>query len=96
MRVHLNIAYDYEEMSEDESAPVSGVLALRGKDLGQLPKELNEELRKATFSGNKSLIDKLILKIRDTGHGESADALQKLVDNYQYEALIQLLEEACR
>jgi CheY-like chemotaxis protein len=97
IRAHLNIAYDYEEMSGNESEPVVGAPTLSAERLGQLPLELMEELRNATLSGNKNLMDKLIHKIRETvGHAESAHALQELADNYEYDALTGLLEEACR
>jgi CheY-like chemotaxis protein len=96
MQAHLNIAYDYEEMSGDESEPAGVKSALSAEKLGQLPRELIEELRDATVNGNKDLMDKLILKVRETGHAESAPALQELADNYEYVALTRLLEEACR
>ena len=64
--------------------------------LGQLPRELIEELRNATLNGNKKLLDKLILKVRETGDAESAHALQELADKYEYDALTRLLEEACQ
>ncbi len=98
MRAHLNIAYDYEEMSGNESEPLAGVSALRAAalGLGQLPQELIEELRNAILGGNKNLIDKLILNVRETGNADSAHALQGLADHYEYDALTRLLEEACR
>jgi len=54
------------------------------------------ELRDATLSGNKRLLDQLILKVRDTEGAGSADALQELADKYEYDTLTRLLEEACR
>jgi len=92
----LNIAYEYEEMSEDESQPLAGVAALSAEGLRQLPLELVEELRNATSSGNKKLLDKLILKVRETEDAGSAQALKELADKYEYDALTRLLEEACR
>jgi PAS domain S-box-containing protein len=96
MRVHLNIAYEYGEMSGNESEPAGGAPALSAEKLGRLPQELIEELRNATLSGKKDLMDKLILKACNTGHAESAHALQELADNYEYDALTRTLEEACR
>ncbi len=98
MRAHLNIAYDYEEMSGNGNEAVARGAALSAEKLGrgQLPLELIEELRNATLSGNKSLMDKLILKVRGTGDTGSAHALQELADNYEYDSLTKLLEEACR
>ena len=96
MRVLLNIAYDYEEVSETEGQPLTGVPTLSAARLGQLPLELIEELSNATSTGNKRLLDKLILKVRDAGDAESALALQGLAARYEYDALALLLEEACR
>ena len=96
IQAHLNIAYDYEELRGNEGEPAGGVAALSAEKLAQLPQELIEELRNATFSGNKNLMDKLILTVRETGHAEPARALQELADNYAYDALTQALEEACR
>jgi CheY-like chemotaxis protein len=91
MRAFLTIAYDYEESSDEERKPVAGVAALSAERLGQLPPELVEGLRNATLSGNKRLLDELILKAPES----SAQTLQKLADGYEYEALTRLLEEAC-
>jgi DNA-binding response OmpR family regulator len=96
MRVHLNIAYDYEKISGNESEPVAGVAALSAERLGQLPQELIKGLQNATLSGDKYLLDKLILKVREAGDAESAPALEQLANNYDYDALTRLLEEACR
>jgi CheY-like chemotaxis protein len=96
MRAHLNIAYGYEKISGNESDPVAGAAALSAERLGQLPQELIKELQNATLSGDKYLLDKLILKVREAGDAESAPALEQLADNYDYDALTRLLEEACR
>ncbi len=64
--------------------------------LGQLPLELVEELRNATLNGNKRLLDKLILRVREAGDAASAHALQELADKYEYDALTRMLEEACQ
>ncbi len=93
MRANLNIVYDYEETSGNESEAAAGVPALSSERLGQLPPELIEELRNATLSGNKKLLGKLTLKVRETGDAESAHALQELADEYEYDALARLLEE---
>jgi two-component system, sensor histidine kinase and response regulator len=99
MRAHLNIAYDYEEMSGNESEPAPGVSASNEErvalGLGQLPQELLQELRDATLSGNKHLLDKLILRVGETGDDESVYRLQELADHYEYDALMRLLEELC-
>lgn len=87
--VQLKIEYDYETDAND------GKAAGLNKGLGELPRELAKDLLSATLRGKKHLMDGTILKIREGGHQESANALQKLSDNYEYEALARLLEEAC-
>jgi len=95
IRTFLNIAYDYDEISDAEGQPQAGEAALNAERLGQLPRELIEELRSATLSGNKRLLDRLIVKVRETEDAGSAQALQELADKYEYDALTQLLEGAC-
>ena len=92
MRALLNIAYDYEEMNEAEDQHVAGATVLSAERLERLPLELVEELRNATLSGNKKLLDKLILKVREAGDDDSAHALQQLADKYEYDTLTRLLE----
>jgi hypothetical protein len=89
----LNVAYDYEEVNGDE--PAVGASALTADRLKQLPRELLEGIRDATMAGNKSLLGKLIGKVRETGDAESARALQEFADKYEYDALTHLLETAC-
>jgi len=90
MRVLLKIEYDYEEES---AAP--DLLALNSATLAQLPLGLAEELRNATADGNKRLLDKLIVRVRESAAASSANALQELADKYDYDALTRLLEKAC-
>jgi CheY-like chemotaxis protein len=92
MRAHLNIAYDYEDLGEDQ--PPAGLAALSAATLGLLPPGLIEELREATSWGNKRRLDDVILKVGETGDAQSAQALQELADRYDYDALTRLLEEA--
>jgi PAS domain S-box-containing protein len=96
MRALLNITYDYEEMSAGEGQPSAGARALSTEGLRQLPPALVEELRNAIFSGNIRRLNELLLKVHETADAGSADAMQKLADNYEYDALTRLLEEACR
>jgi len=95
IRVLLDITYDYEETNGAEGQSANGIQAL-SEALGQLPLELVEELRNATLSGNKKLLDKLILRVPEAGDAKSAHALQELADKYEYDALMRMLEEACR
>src|ERR1700737_4695539 len=96
MRALLDIAYVYEETNGAEGQPLGGGAALSAERLGQLPLELVEDLRNATLSGSKRLLDELIFKVREIAEAETAHALQELADKYDYDALTRLLEEACR
>jgi signal transduction histidine kinase/CheY-like chemotaxis protein len=95
MRSLLNIAYDYEEISGVGRQLAAMASALTAERLGQLPRDLIEEIRNATMTGNKKLLDTLILRVPEFGDAESAHALQNLADGYEYDALTQLLEEVC-
>ena len=95
MRTLLNVAYNYEEVSGAEGELLAGVSTLNADGLGKLPRELVEELRNATLSGNKKLLDRLILKVSEVEDTGCARALQALADKYEYDALTRLLEESC-
>ncbi len=95
MRALLNVVYDYEEISEIKGGELSGASWIPAM-LSQLSRNLVEELRDATVSGNKKLLDKLILQVGQTsGDAASALALRDLADRYEYDALTRVLEEAC-
>jgi CheY-like chemotaxis protein len=95
VRLLLNLSYNYEEINEAANQPGNGLDALTADRLGRLPPELIEELLDATLSGNKRLLDERIVKVRDAEDARTAHALQELADNYDYEALAHLLEQAC-
>jgi PAS domain S-box-containing protein len=89
----LGITFDYEETSEAGDQPLPGRAELSAERLGQLPRELIQEIRKATSRGNKRLLDELILQVTER---DLAAALQGLADKYEYDILARLMEEACR
>jgi CheY-like chemotaxis protein len=96
MRALLSVVYDYESVSANGSERVAEPPKWRMERLRQLPRELIEELREATENGNKRLLDRLILKLRETVDSETFRALQNLADKYEYDALRHLLKEAYR
>ena len=96
IRSLLNLAYDYEEISGAEGRPVAVAAAPSAVGSGLLPRELIEELANATSDGDKKLLNKLILKVTETAGAECANALQALANNYEYDTLTRLLEEALR
>jgi CheY-like chemotaxis protein len=94
MRALLDITYDYED-GPCEDPIAAGLVALSAQGLAQLSEPLLEELRNATLNGNKRLLDKLILKVRESEDAAPANVLQELADKYDYDTLMRLLEEAC-
>ena len=96
MRGLLCIDFEYAEPRDADGQALSGVAALSAATLGKLPRVLVEELLDATLSGNKKLLDRLIVKVGETEDYGSSHALQELADKYEYDALTRLLEEACR
>jgi len=95
MSVLLNISYDYEGLSEPEGKAPAILAALGTESLAQLPLTLVEELHRATLTGNKKVLNGLIVKVRATGNAESANALQSLADKYEYDTLTRILGAAC-
>ena len=88
MRALLHIDYEYEE-----EGPIEDLELLNTATLDQLPIDLAEQLRNATADGDKKLLDRLILEVRESKAAGSADRLQELADKYDYDALTQLLEQ---
>jgi CheY-like chemotaxis protein len=96
MRKFLNVVYDYEETADTVGQSAEAASGLTPEKLAQLPRELIEEIRDATLSGNKNLLDQLAAQVQSLGDTESARGLQALADQYDYDALTQLLEEVCQ
>jgi CheY-like chemotaxis protein len=94
MRSLLQLAYHYEESPQIEGRGQEAS-AVSGEVLGRLPVEMVGALLDATLKGSKKLLDKLILEVRETENSASADALQELADQYEYDTLTRLLEEVC-
>jgi PAS domain S-box-containing protein len=92
---HLNIEYEYEEKSRDDEGDlqVDGE-ALSAERLGQLPLELLNKLRNAVLSGDKKSLDLSILEISETVDAGIVQVLQRLANNYDYDALTRLLDAA--
>ena len=94
--IHLNVAYDYEDANRSTEGLPEEASALRADWIERLPQNLLGSLRDATLQGNRKLMDKLILVIREMGEGVAADTLQRVIDNYEYDVLTRALEDACR
>jgi hypothetical protein len=63
--------------------------------LRKLPHNLLDELRKATLLGNKYRMNYLLAEIGERGFADSAEALRRLIDSYDYDSLSETLEEVC-
>jgi len=62
-------------------------MAIQGANCSRnLPPALLQELLNATLDGNKRLLDRLILKVREADCGGSADTLQETRDQYEYDS----------
>jgi PAS domain S-box-containing protein len=93
LRARLNITYSYEEAVPARSQPAD---SLNPEMFVQLPAELVKELHSAILSGKKSVFNRLLGQVRQTGDERLADELKDLADKYEYDALARVLEAACR
>ena len=94
---HLKIEYQYDEKSSDDEDRIQADgEAASGEKLKLLPLELLNELRNAIMGGNKKSLDHLILEIGETVGLDVAQVLQGLANNYDYDALMNLLDTASR
>ncbi len=96
IQTHLNISFDYDDGGAAAEQSLAGASTLSRDSLRQIPAELAEQFRNATRTGNKKLLDQLVVRVRATGAAESAEGLQDLVSRYEYDALMGLMEETCR
>lgn len=91
----LRVTFDYEDTPLGPDLADVPVKSLTAEALRKLPADLLQELQEATFTGNKRLLNTLVLKVREQAPGLLADALKELADRYEYDKLTSLLEEAC-
>jgi len=96
MRSLLSLDYDYEEISDANGQSAAAAWTPSPEKLGQLPSDLIREIRDATANGNKKLLDELILRVPESGDNDVARSLKLLADNYEYDVLTRLLEDACQ
>jgi signal transduction histidine kinase/DNA-binding response OmpR family regulator len=91
---HLKVAYDYDEVNQPASA--ADRRDLSREDLNHIPQNLVVQLQDAISEGDTNLMNELIAKIRDSEASGSAAALQQLVDSYDYDSLMKLLQKVSR
>ncbi|HUB81575.1 MAG TPA: PAS domain S-box protein [Bryobacteraceae bacterium] len=93
--VHLGVVYDYEQAVESEDF-AGAPMGLDPDSLGTIPLDILQQLREATLSGNRRALNKLIAQMKAADKARPVQALQDLVDRYEYDALTHLLEAACQ
>ena len=94
IQAHLHVQYIYsneETVNPGPATPAASPLTL----LSRLPAEVAEQLQAAVGNGDKDSVDLLIQGIA-TFDPHPARVLQDLADNYDYDALTNLLEQARR
>ena len=95
IRVHLGLAYVYADQATEQelTSTDAAVRSSKSDALDTLPVEWADDMRRAIFNGEKDRVNTLIATVppRDA---EFAQALQRLADRYEYDALTQLLERA--
>jgi hypothetical protein len=92
IRVHLGLNYVYAEQENAEGVEPA-VAPARGLNPGRLqalPVELLSQLHDAVRAGDKSGLDGVIRRIGEC-EKQTAEALQELADQYEYDALIRCL-----
>jgi two-component system sensor histidine kinase/response regulator len=106
IRHHLGIEYVYERETggadvEKENAGKEHLVAMPADPspdldrLRNLPADLIGQLAEAALNGEKAVINQLIQMAEERIGEPSALVLRGLADAYQYDRLIQLLENAC-
>jgi two-component system sensor histidine kinase/response regulator len=93
IRLCLGISYIYDRA---QSPAGSAAMPDEGppERLPGLPSELVDSLLGATLNGDKALLDQLIHEVDKRGCATTAQTLQRLADQYQYDRLTELLERS--
>ncbi|MBF0557479.1 MAG: response regulator [Nitrospirae bacterium] len=92
MRQFLNVEYIYEEDAE-QSAGQGQFGGQKQLSLEGLPVELVRQMHRATLSGDMDQLDLLIKQV-DSHDVEVASTLRKFANDFRYEALATLLQQA--
>jgi hypothetical protein len=93
----LKIDYEYEEKNSDhENGLQAEGEALSAEKLRLLPLKLRNKFRDAILEGDKKGLDRLIREVGETADVGIAQVLQGLANNYEYDALMRLIDAAGR
>jgi CheY-like chemotaxis protein len=93
LRKHLGLEFQFEEdeTADEDAVDIAGQ-AGTARVCGNLPIHLIVELQRAVGNGEKGVLDELIGKAAELDKA-AARVLRQLADNYEYDALTNLLEE---
>ncbi len=93
---HLGLTYSYgdETVAHNEPAAVAVGSDELGSQPPEVPADLVAQMLHAVTHGDKRLLDSLVLAIEDRGDVESAAKLRAMANRYQYDRLIDLLENS--
>ncbi len=83
----LGLSYEFAEPPMQPQPPAD-----LGSALIELSESLRSELTAAVHNGNKKRLSQLIGEVEDSGANGLTALLRRLADNYEYDALIELLE----
>ena len=92
IRARLGVSYLYAGEERQTESVAALASALNGEVLTALPVELTDKLRLAVLNGENDQLNVLIGKVTEQD-APFARALRDLADKYEYDALIQLLDQ---
>ncbi|HLK68929.1 MAG TPA: response regulator [Bryobacteraceae bacterium] len=93
LKKHLGLEYSYLEEEQTGEGVTGRERASATGALEEVDSALLAALRQAVQNGEKDNLDELIRRVEEQ-HGRCAQVLRGLADNYEYDALTHLLEEA--
>ncbi|MBU2512609.1 PAS domain S-box protein [bacterium] len=92
LQTHLSLEYTY---SSEPGADESALLKFQqspGELVPKLPGDLINAIETAVYILNKNLIQEQIKRIRELGENNLADIFQRLVQEYQFETILDILK----
>jgi CheY-like chemotaxis protein len=93
MAKYLGACYLYEEIDSEKVSESAKIEKLTAEALAIMPEEWLRELAEAAALVNEQLIDRLLSQIPE-GHQDLAKVIKKEVDNFDFDRLMNLAQEA--
>ncbi|MGL5836677.1 MAG: hybrid sensor histidine kinase/response regulator, partial [Waterburya sp.] len=95
MAQFLDVRYVYEESQSESISELANLEKLTAEALAIMPDDWLRELAKAAGLLNNRLIAELLAQISNE-HQVLAEAIQKQVDNFDFERIMNLAQEAIK